>query len=82
VRLQALEASHYAENGTTLSEQDLPVFVSLLLAHPPRGAELEAQVVAVSRAVARCVARAPERVHVEYAPAAVGRMAFGGVVVR
>ncbi len=82
VRLQALEASHYAENGTTLTEQDLPVFVSLFLAHPPQGAEFEAQVVAVGRAVAQCFARAPQRVHVEYAPAAAGRMAFGGVVVR
>lgn len=81
VRLQVLETSQYAENGASLDEEDLPVFVSLLLAHPPQGAELAAHAHAVTQAVARCFARPPERVHVEYAPAAAGRMAFGGVVV-
>ena len=81
VRLQALEASQYAENGANVDEEDLPVFVSLLLAHPPQGEELAAQAVAVTYAVASCFARQPERVHVEYAPAAAGRVAFGGVVV-
>ena len=82
VRLQAIDASQYAENGVTLGERELPVFVSLLLAHPPQGAELSRQALAVAGAVANCFARELERVHVEYAPAAAGRMAFGGVVVR
>ncbi len=82
VRLRALDAAAYAENGVAeLDATDLPVFVTLLHAHPPAGPALAAEVTAVTAAVARCLACSTDRVHVQYAPAAAGRQAFGGRLV-
>jgi hypothetical protein len=55
--------------------------VTILHARPPAGAALRAEVTSVTGAVAQCVARPPERVHVRYASAGAGRQAFGGRLV-
>jgi hypothetical protein len=81
VRLRFLNQIFYAENLSTLDSAELPAFVTLLQAHPPVGDALAAEVMAITTAVAQCLARAPERVHVQYAPAAAGRQAFGGKLV-
>jgi hypothetical protein len=81
VRLRALDASCYAENDSPVSTSELPVFVTVLHAAPPIGAALQAEVVAVTQAVAACAAREPERVHVTYAAGGAGRQAFGGRLV-
>ena len=78
VRLHALPASHYAENDSVLSPDELPVFVSVLHARPPGGQALDAEIAKVTEAVARATNRATDRVHLEYAPAGAGRIAFGG----
>ena len=80
VRLHPLPAEHYAENGGPL-QGALPVFVTILHARPPSGAALKAEVAALTRAVAGVCGRPAERVHVEYAPAGAGRIAFGGRLV-
>ncbi len=82
VRLRTLEASCYAENELIVSSADLPVFVTVLHARPPEGAARAAEVATLTQTVATCIARSPERVHVQYAPAAVGRQAFGGALVK
>jgi phenylpyruvate tautomerase PptA (4-oxalocrotonate tautomerase family) len=81
VRVRALDASCYAENDSPVSARELPVFVTVLQAVPPTGAKLEAEVAAVTQAVAAGVAREAARVHVGYAPAGAGRQAFGGRLV-
>ena len=81
VRLRSIDSSAYAENGGVPSGSVGPVFVTVLHAHPPTGAALAAEVVALTRAVADCAGRPPERVHVQYAAAAAGRQAFGGRLV-
>lgn len=81
VRLRMLDAACYAENDVSLSPLAPPVFVTVLHAHPPTGAALIEEVQALTQAIATCSARAPERVHVQYAPAAAGRQAFGGSLV-
>ena len=81
VRFRVLPASCYAENDAPLPAEALPVFVTVLQAKPPIGAEFQAQVEAVTQAVAAWRGCASERVHVGYAPAATGRQAFGGKVV-
>lgn len=81
VRLRALPASCYAENDAPMSAEALPVFVTVLLARPPEGTALNAQVEAITHAVAAWLTQSPERVHVAYAPAASGRQAFGGKLV-
>ena len=58
-----------------------PVFVTVLHAQPPAGEALEREVQALTRALAAVFARAPERVHVQIAPAASGRQAFGGMLL-
>jgi hypothetical protein len=82
VRLRPLAASAYAENGSAVDADALPVFVTVLHAQPPLGDALAQQVQALTAAVASVFAIAPQRVHVQIAPAGAGRQAFGGRLVR
>lgn len=82
VRLRHLSSACYAENHVAVSESELPVFVTVLLAHPPVGSALTEQVAALTTAVANSVGRSHEVVHVQYAPAGAGRQAFGGELVQ
>jgi phenylpyruvate tautomerase PptA (4-oxalocrotonate tautomerase family) len=81
VRLTTLPRTQYAENGGAYPFSELPVFVTVLHAEPPVGADRAAEASAVAQAVADCISCAPERVHVEYAPPGRGRMAFGGNLI-
>ena len=82
VRLRYLNNRCYAENLAAPLRVELPVFVTVLLAHPPEESALAEQVAAVTKAVANSVGRSREVVHVQYAPAAGGRQAFGGELVQ
>jgi phenylpyruvate tautomerase PptA (4-oxalocrotonate tautomerase family) len=82
VKLRFLGGSRYAENQVSLEGTDLPAFVSVLHAHVPQGEALAAEAKAITNAVALCLGRARDRVHVRYEPSAVGRQVFGGNVVR
>ena len=82
VRLRFFDSVHYAENDVSISETELPVFVTVLHARPPIAAALTAEVSALTATVAKLTGRPAERVHVQYAPAAVGRQAFGGELVQ
>ena len=81
IRLNFRSSSSYAENGVDVSPSELPAFVTVLKAHTPNGSALVAEVAAVTEAVARCINRSTERVHVQYSPSAAGRQAFGGHLV-
>jgi phenylpyruvate tautomerase PptA (4-oxalocrotonate tautomerase family) len=80
-RVRALPASGYAENDSDVRLEDLPVFVTVLKARLPERDALPAEVRSVTEAIAACVGRPPEHVHVRYEPAAAGRQAFGGNLV-
>ncbi|MEO8344645.1 MAG: hypothetical protein ABI607_03020 [Betaproteobacteria bacterium] len=82
VRVRAVPLAQYAENLTTPDPANLPVFVTILKRHPPQGAELELEVTALTRAVAKVIVRPSHCVHIEYAPAALGRLSFGGTLVQ
>ncbi len=82
VRLHILDRAHYAENGAALELEALPVFVSVLKRQVPAAAELEAEVSLLTKAIARSVGRPIANVHVEYAPPALHRVAFGGKLVQ
>lgn len=78
VRLRVLASSNYAENETSLAIEEVPVFATVLLSdHPPPEA-LERHAMAVATALSETTGRPRDRVHVEYAPAGRGRIAFGG----
>jgi phenylpyruvate tautomerase PptA (4-oxalocrotonate tautomerase family) len=80
VLVSPVPSTRYAESGG--GEGAGPVFVRVLKrAHPDTPARNE-EVVALTRAVADVCGRSPDRVHVIYEPPALGRVAFGGVVVR
>jgi phenylpyruvate tautomerase PptA (4-oxalocrotonate tautomerase family) len=81
VRVRFLPASAYAENDCEADADQLPVFVTVLLAHWPAGEALAEQCRQVTQAVANCLSCPAERVHVQYAPKAAGRQAFGGHLV-
>lgn len=81
VRVLSLGASQYGENGTTVAPGELPVFVTVLHAHPPQGEALAAEVLALTQAVAACLGRPAGQVHVQYAPPGAGRQAFGGTLM-
>jgi phenylpyruvate tautomerase PptA (4-oxalocrotonate tautomerase family) len=82
VRVRLLGPEAYAENETTLARENLPVFITVLHARLPAGEALSLEAKAITVAVAKCLARPEERVHVQYAPAALGRQAFGGKLVQ
>ena len=82
VRLRFLSDKCYAENQCLLSSAELPVFVTVLQARLPAEPDLALQLSALTQAVAAVVARPVERVHVQFAPEAAGRQAFGGRIVR
>ena len=82
VRLRFLASDAYAENQATVQGADLPAFVTVLHAHPPIGEALAVEATALTAVIAQCLARAPGRVHLQYAPAAAGRQAFGGTPIR
>ena len=80
VWLRLHHLAHYAENGGPQAGAP-PVFVTVLHARPPTGGALAAEVAGVTAAVAAVTGRPRERVHLDYAPAGAGRMAFGGRLV-
>lgn len=81
VRLHVLSQERYAESESPVEASDLPVFVTVLKRAVPAGAELAAEVTALTGAIAKALGRAASCVHVEYAPAASGRLSFGGKLV-
>lgn len=81
VRLRTLADANYAENESD-EAQPCPVFVSYLASALPEGDELEGRIAQVTEIVARLTDRPPANVHVLVEPAAKGRIAFGGRLVK
>lgn len=76
VRLRPLPGHCYAENQT--AEPVFPVFLHITHATLPPQATLAREARALAAAAAGCLGRPLANVHVEYAPPARGRIAFGG----
>ena len=82
VRLRSIDRNQYAENESPVDAGEMPVFVTVLKRNLLLGAELEAEVTALTRSIARIVGRPASCVHIEYAPAVHGRVSFGGSLVQ
>jgi phenylpyruvate tautomerase PptA (4-oxalocrotonate tautomerase family) len=82
VRLRELPRDRYAENGGGPDPTTRPVFVSVLKAELPAEPQLAEEVAALAREIAAACNRPVENVHVIYEPAAAGRVAFGGRLLR
>ena len=81
VRLRTLSQSQYAENEASVEATELPVFVNVLKRQVPPKTELEREIAALAKAIAKMTGRSVARIHIQYAPAAVGRLSFGGKIV-
>lgn len=78
VKVRLLPFAQYAENG---GKSPMPVFVTITASAPPSGDDLKDRITKVTDAVARITRRGRENIHVEFLPAARGRIAFGGKLV-
>lgn len=78
VRVRALAAAAYAENGSAAGR---PVFVTVIKRQPPSGPALAQEIGTLTRAIAQALGRPEEGVHVLYEPPGAGRIAFGGALV-
>ena len=81
VRLHLLAEERYAENASSLSATDLPVFAVVLTRQPPDHSQLPGTIAGLTRIISEVTGRPQDRVHIEYAPGAAGRVAFGGKLV-
>jgi phenylpyruvate tautomerase PptA (4-oxalocrotonate tautomerase family) len=81
VRLYALPPASYAENGGDMLPDAAPVFVTVTKRALPPRTSLVQEIDALTHAIAAVVGRPAHRIHVQYAPGAAGRMAFGGMLV-
>jgi phenylpyruvate tautomerase PptA (4-oxalocrotonate tautomerase family) len=81
VRLRLLPQEHYAENESSLPATGLPVFVTVLRRAHPGQAEMTDEIARLTVSIADVLRCNRTCVHVEYAPAASGRLAFGGNLV-
>jgi hypothetical protein len=82
VRLHSLPSIGYAENGAGPPPGVYPVFVNVLKSEMPAGETLQAEIQALTSAIARLCSRPSQNVHIVYLPAAAGRVAFGGRLVQ
>jgi phenylpyruvate tautomerase PptA (4-oxalocrotonate tautomerase family) len=82
VKVHHIPSSGYAENQGSMDPEVLPIFVSIVQRALPTGEALALQTTRVANAVAEACDRKSEHVHIVYQPSAVGRVAFGGVLVQ
>lgn len=81
VRLRALAPAAYAESAGGPRPDATPVFVTVTRRHVPARPALVQEIDALTHAIAGVLRRSAEQVHIEYAPPAAGRVAFGGRLV-
>ena len=78
VRVHVLPALQYAENITEQASTPRPAFVTVLQVAPASNEAMQEQAQMVCQAIAKLLAMPSDLVHVEYAPAANGRLFLGG----
>jgi phenylpyruvate tautomerase PptA (4-oxalocrotonate tautomerase family) len=78
VRIARIDAGDYAENEASVAGVELPVFLTILHADPPEGEARSREVLLFARAASDALGLSVDRIHIEYAPAGRGRVAFGG----
>jgi len=81
VKLRVIPSGQYAENGR-MPEGVYPVFVTVLKSMVQEGSELEDEIAQLTRIIAELLERPEANVHIFYLPDGVGRVAFGGKLVK
>lgn len=80
VKLHALTAVRYAENGET-QKSIFPIFVKIIRSRMAGPDEIQNEVTMITSELARICERPPENVQIIFEPNGAGRVAFGGKLV-
>jgi len=78
VRLSALPAQQYAEDGEFTAGAVAPVFVTVVKALVPDPETMQREAARLAEEFAPLCGRPAENIHITYEPPALGRIAFGG----
>ena len=81
VKVRVIPSAQYAENGG-LPEGLQPVFVTVLKSRVLEGSALEEEIARLTKTIANLLGRSEENIHILYQPDGVGRVSFGGKLVR
>ena len=81
VKLRLIPPTQYAENGGTPKGVS-PVFVTVLKSRVPERSALEDEIAQLTRIIAGIFERPEANIHILYQPDGVGRVAFGGKLVK
>lgn len=82
VRVTYLPHTQYAENHATIGSAVQPTFVEILKGSLPEQDVLAKEAEHITQIVSARLSRPIENTHVLYLPAGIGRIAFGGNLVR
>ena len=80
--LSSLPHTQYAENHATIGPAVQPTFVEILKGSLPEQDALAKEAEHIAQIVSARLSRPIENTHVLYLPAGIGRIAFGGNLVR
>ena len=82
VKINPVPRNFWAENLTTLDSHLGPVMVSVLKRTIPPPDQIEAEVLELTKVFAGILDRSDENVHIKYEADSIGRVAFGGKLVK
>lgn len=82
VKINPVPRHYWAENKTVLPSHTGPVVVSVLKRTMPQPDQIEEEVKSLTRVIAGILERPDENVHIKYEADAVGRVAYGGKLVK
>ena len=82
IKMIYLDRNQYAENDAVIEEAVRPTFVDILKRYLPDHDSLSTEAQRVADAVAQILTRPRENVHIVYLPPGMGRVAFGGNLLR
>ena len=82
VKMAYLERRHYAENNSPPDASVQPTFVEILKRSLADQESMATEASLIASVIAATLKRPRENVHVIYLPAAEGRVAFGGELIR
>lgn len=81
VKITSIPEYSYAENNPIKDNKEQPVFVRILKRTLPSTSLLREEALILAETIGRILNRPKHNVHVIYEPDALGRIAFGGVLV-
>ena len=82
VKINPIPRNYWAENKTTVDSYVGPVLVSVLKRTRPEPDQIETEARELTKVIAGILDRPDENVHIKYEADAVGRVAFGGKLVK